>query len=72
MDFDMFELDPSELAFRITVFAGFDDASVKMEILSDRVNGHFRTKFDDRSLQCLVKESACQRGQYVRRSFSSK
>ena len=36
-DFDMFELDPSELAFQITFFAGFDDAPVKMKIVADRV-----------------------------------
>ena len=53
-DFDMFELEPSELAFQITFFAGFDDAPVKMKILADRVNCHFRAKFDDRSLQCLA------------------
>ncbi len=52
-DFDMFEFDPSELAFQIMFFAGFDDAPVKMKIVADRVNCHFRAKFEDRSLQCL-------------------
>ena len=50
-DFGMFELDPSEVAFQITFFAGFDDAPVKMKSLADRVICHFRTKYDDCSLQ---------------------
>lgn len=53
-DFDMFELDSSELVFRITLFAGLADAPSKMEILADCVNCHSRMKFDGRSLQCLA------------------
>ena len=45
--FDMFELDPSELAFQITFFAGFDDAPVKMKILADRVNSHSQREHDN-------------------------
>ncbi|NMD88831.1 hypothetical protein HF882_19785 [Victivallis vadensis] len=70
---DMLEFDLFELAFQVTFFTGFDDAPVKMKILADRANGHFRTKFDDRSLQRLGNSGfgMGQKRQYFHRESST-